>query len=305
VISLVAFSLVDYYLRQLLLFTIIMLKDKEEMAMPELPEVETIKNELAPHIVGRRVTRVTLFWDGIVRQPSVYEFLDQLIGQRITRVARRGKYLIFSLTSGKALIIHLKMSGSLLLKPATAEPDKFVRAIIRLDKEVELHFRDPRKFGAMWLVEDKNSIVGKLGQEPLEADFTPKLLAQLLENRTAPIKALLCDQDFIAGIGNMYADEALFAARIHPLKSGKSLSQDEIEHLHHTIQQVLRSAINDKGASVNTYFRPGGELGTAHFHFQVAHRRGKLCPVCSTPIARIPIRNRGSYFCPKCQPEEV
>ena len=181
--------------------------------MPELPEVETIKNELTPHIVGHHITGVTLFWDGIVRQPSVEEFCSRLIGQRITGVARRGKYLISSLTDGKVLIIHLKMSGSLLLKPASAEPDKFIRAIIYLDKEASLHFRDPRKLGVMWLVEDTNSIVGKLGPEPLEADFTPQILAQRLKSHSAPIKALLCDQGFIAGIGNMYADEALFAAR--------------------------------------------------------------------------------------------
>ena len=272
--------------------------------MPELPEVETIKNELLPHLVGHRLTGITLFWDRIVRQPSVEEFCSRLVGQRITGVARRGKYLILDLTSDETLIIHLKMSGSLLLKPVSAEPDKFIRAILYLDKGTRLLFRDPRKLGAIWLVEDKNTIVGKLGPEPLEADFTPQLLAQRLNNRTAPIKALLCDQSFIAGIGNMYADEALFAARIHPLRSGKSLSKDEITRLHRSIQQVLWSAINDKGASVDTYFRPGGEVGTAHFQFQVAHRlSGKFCPLCGTPIQRIPIRNRGSYFCPNCQPE--
>ena len=203
--------------------------------MPELPEVETIKNELLPHLIGHRITGVSLFWNGIVRQPSVEEFCLRLIGQGITGVARRGKYLILSLTSNDVLVIHLKMTGSLLLKPASAEPDKFIRAILYLDKESGLYFRDPRKLGAMWLVEDKNTIVGKLGPEPLEADFTPRLLARRLNNRTAPIKALLCDQSFIAGIGNMYADEALFAARIHPKRSGKNLSEDEIEHLHHAI----------------------------------------------------------------------
>ena len=271
--------------------------------MPELPEVETIKNELLPHIVGHRITGITLLWDGIVRQPSVEEFCSRLIGQRITEVARRGKYLILGLTSSEVLIIHLKMTGSLLLKSASAEPDKYTRAILHLDKETQLHFRDPRKLGVMWLVEDKNGIVGKLGPEPLEASFTPQVLSQRLNNRTAPIKALLCDQTFIAGIGNMYADEALFAARIHPLRLGKSLSRDEVERLHSAIRQVLWSAIGYKGASVDTYFRPGGELGIAHFQFQVAHRlSGELCPVCGTPIQRIPIRNRGSYFCPKCQP---
>jgi len=274
--------------------------------MPELPEVETIKNELLPHIVGRRVNGVTLFWAGLVRQPSIEEFFSRLIGQRLTGLTRRGKYLIFSLTNGEVLIIHLKMTGSLLLKSALAEADKFVLAIIHLDKETEIHFRDPRKLGVMWLVEDEDSVVGKLGPEPLEAGFTPQVLTQRLANRTAPIKALLPDQTFIAGIGNMYADEALFAAGVHPLRSGRSLSSEEVEHLHRAIQQVLWSAIGNKGASVDTYLRPDGTLGTAHFQFQVAHRlSGKLCPVCGTPIERIPIRNRGSYFCPKCQPQGV
>ncbi|GAF91836.1 unnamed protein product, partial [marine sediment metagenome] len=134
--------------------------------MPELPEVETIKNELQPHIVGHCVTGITLFWEGIVRQPSVEEFRSRLLGQKITGVIRRGKYLILSLTSGKALVIHLKMTGSLLLKSDSAEPDKYIRAIIYLDKEIGLYFRDPRKLGVMWLVEDTNSIIGKLGPEP-------------------------------------------------------------------------------------------------------------------------------------------
>ena len=272
--------------------------------MPELPEVETIRRELLPHVVGRNITGITLFWDGIVRQPPVERFRSYLIGQKITGIARRGKYLFFSLSGGKVLVIHLKMTGSLLLKPALSEPEKFIRAILHLDKETELHFRDPRKFGAMWLMGDTNSIVGELGPEPLETGFTPQVLAQRLAKRTAQIKALLCDQTFIAGIGNMYADEALFAARIHPLRSAGCLSQDEVERLHRAIQQVLWSAIGNKGASVDTYFRPDGTPGTAHFQFQVAHRlSGELCPVCGTPIERILVRNRGTYFCPKCQPE--
>ena len=271
--------------------------------MPELPEVETIRNELLPHIVGRQVTGVTLFWEGIVRQPSVKEFCSRLIGQRLTGLARRGKYLIFSLSGGEVLIIHLRMTGSLLLKPASAEADKFVRAILHLDKETELHFRDPRKLGVMWLVEDVDSVVGKLGPEPLEAGFTPQVLAQCFTNRTAPLKDLLSDQTFIAGVGNMYADEALFAARIHPLRRGGSLSSEEIKHLHQAIQHVLWSAIGNKGASTDTYFRPDGTRGTAHFQFQVAHRLGgKLCSVCGAIIERIVVRNRGTYFCPKCQP---
>jgi formamidopyrimidine-DNA glycosylase len=265
--------------------------------MPELPEVETIKNELIPYVVGHQITGVTLLWEGIVRQPSADEFRSRLIGQKITGIERRGKYLIFDLASGEALIVHLKMSGSLLLKP----PERFTRAILHLDGGTRLFFRDPRKFGVMWLVADKNAITGKLGPEPLGADFTPKILAQRLSRHKAPIKAVLCDQGFVAGIGNMYADEALFSARIHPLRPANSLSGEEIERLHRAIQQVLSAGINHKGASVETYFRPSGQIGTAHLLFKVAHRRGQSCPVCGTPLERIPIRNRGSYFCPKCQ----
>jgi len=271
--------------------------------MPELPEVETIKNELLPCIVGHRITGVTLIWEGIVRQPTAGEFCSCLIGQEITSIARRGKYLFFSLSGGDLLVIHLKMTGSLLLKPSSAEPGKFIRAIIHLDNGNSLFFRDPRKFGMMRLAKDDSSIVSKLGPEPLVPGFVPRVLAQCLNNRTAPIKALLFDQKVIAGIGNMYADEALFAAKIHPLRQGKSLTPEEVKRLHKAIQQVLWSAIGNKGASTDTYFRPSGEKGTAHFHFQVAHRLGgKFCPVCGTPIERIVVRNRGTYFCPNCQP---
>ncbi len=271
--------------------------------MPELPEVETTKNELLPYVVGHRITGVTLFWEGIVRQPTASEFRSRIIGQEITSIARRGKYLIVGLSGGDSLIIHLKMTGSLLIGQDSSGPPKHTRAIIHLDKDTDIFFRDPRKFGAMRLVKDENSIVSELGPEPLEDDFTPQVLAQCLARRKAPIKALLCDQGFIAGVGNMYADEALFAARVHPLRSGESLSREEVERLHSAIRQVLSSGINNKGASVDTYIRPDGTKGTAHFEFKVAHGLGgKTCPNCSTPIQRITVRNRGTYFCPKCQP---
>ena len=197
------------------------------------------------------------------------------------------------------------MTGSLLIGRDSSEPPKYTRAIIHLDNDTAIFFRDPRKFGAMRLVKDKDSIIGKLGPEPLEADFTPQILARLLAKRTAPMKALLCEQNLIAGIGSMYADEALFATGIHPLRSGKSLSQEEIECLYNAIRKILWSAIGNKGASVDTYFRPDGTKGTAHSEFKVAHRGGKPCYNCGTPIERIKVRNRGSYFCPQCQPEKA
>jgi formamidopyrimidine-DNA glycosylase len=273
-----------------------------ELKMPELPEVETIKNELAPHVIGHSVNSVTLLWEGIVRQPSPHKFRSKLVGQKITGISRRGKYLILSLDGGEKLVIHLRMTGSLLAKPAAAPPERYVRAILYLDDGTAIHFRDLRKFGKMWLVKDENDIVNELGPEPLEKDFTPELLQKLLKDRTAPIKALLIDQTLIAGIGNMYADEALFASRIHPLRPGGSLTPEEVKRLHHNIQHVLREAIGNKGASTDTYLRPDGQKGTAHYEFKVAHKLGgERCPVCGTPIERITVRNRGTYFCPRCQ----
>jgi formamidopyrimidine-DNA glycosylase len=270
--------------------------------MPELPEVETIKNELTPHVLGRKFTGVTLLWDGIVKAPSIEEFRSRLVGRKICSLSRHGKYLVISLNGGDSLVIHLKMSGSLLLSGDSPEPPKYTRAILHLDGGINIFFRDTRKFGRIWLAEDWKTVAKNLGPEPLKADFTPQVLAQRLKNRKAPVKALLCDQSVIAGIGNMYADEALFAAKIHPLRSGASLTPEEIAHLYAAIQQTLRTAIDNKGASIQSYYRPGGETGTAHFEFKVAHGSGESCPVCGTPIQRIAVRNRGTYFCPKCQP---
>ena len=270
--------------------------------MPELPEVETIKTELSPHVIGHSIKGITLLWEGIVRQPSVQEFRSRIAGQKICGLARRGKYLLVSLSRGDSLVVHLKMTGSLLLGRDSQEPPRFTRAIIHLDRGASIFFRDPRKFGLMRLVKDKASVVGKLGPEPLEAGFTDDLLQKLLARRQAPIKALLCDQNFIAGIGNMYADEALFAARIHPLRTGASLSIEETKRLHRAIRQVLQAGIGHKGASVQNYYRPDGTTGTAHFQFKVAHGRGQNCPNCGTPIERITVRGRGTYFCPRCQP---
>ncbi len=269
--------------------------------MPELPEVETVKNELLPYVIGRRITGITLPWEGIVREPSVAEFRSRLVGRKITGITRHGKYLFFGLSSDDLLLIHLKMTGSLILGQNSSEPPKYTRAIIHLDKDTSIFFRDPRKFGLMRLVKDSNTVTSKLGPEPLEAEFTPDVLAGILSRRKAPIKALLCDQALIAGIGNMYADEALYLARIHPLRPGESLSPEEFERLHGAIQQVLRAAISNKGASVANYLRPDGTPGSAHFEFKVAHGTGKYCARCGTTIKRIVVRNRGTYFCPMCQ----
>jgi formamidopyrimidine-DNA glycosylase len=268
--------------------------------MPELPEVETVKNDLSPIVLGQHITGVTLLWEGIVRGLPVSEFRKRLVGQQITGIARRAKYLLFQLGSGDTLVIHLKMSGALLLETPD-ELGKYIRAVIHLEGDRRVYFRDPRKFARMMLVPDIAPIVDKLGPEPLEASFTTTTLAGLLARRKAPLKAVLLDQGLIAGLGNMYADEALFAARISPLRPANSLTAPELRQLHRAIRQVLRLGIVNKGASEVTYFRPSGEMGKAFQDFKVAHRRDTACPRCGTPIRRIELRGRGTYFCPKCQ----
>ena len=269
--------------------------------MPELPEVETIKNCLLPQVRGRCFTGVTLLWPGLVRQPSPEEFCNRLSGQQIEDIQRRGKYLIFRLSQGDRLVLHLKMTGVLLLQPSSAPAQPHTRAVFHLGKEANIHFWDQRKFGAAWLVGDELTVVGNLGPEPLDERFTPEVLGKILSRHNMPLKALLLEQNIIAGIGNMYADEALFAARISPLKSGHDLTEEETKRLHQAIREVLSAAIQHSGASVDTYKQPDGELGTAHLFFQVAHRRGERCRNCHAAIQRTTVRGRGTYFCPVCQ----
>jgi formamidopyrimidine-DNA glycosylase len=266
--------------------------------VPELPEVETIKNELLPYVIGRKITGVMLFWERIVRTPSADEFTEEIIGQTITGLTRRGKYLFFHLNSGRLLVMHMKMTGSLIIDPAD---DRFSRAIFYLDNGTAMHFWDPRKFGVMWLADDDSAVLAKLGPEPLDNRFTPGVLAEILKKHTAPVKPVLLDQAIIAGIGNMYSDEALFDAGIHPMRPASSLSGDEVKRLHASIVRVLNKALKSKGASVRNYIRPDGNPGTAHDEFNVAHGMGKHCPRCGTAIQRIVVRGRGTYLCPKCQ----
>jgi formamidopyrimidine-DNA glycosylase len=268
--------------------------------MPELPEVETIKNELVPWVVGQGFTEVTILDAKVVCGGFAEEVGRGLIARKIERLERRGKYLIFRLSDGRSLVIHLRMTGSLLLNPK--EVDRYARAVFRLSNGHRLVFNDQRRLGKMWLVDDADAVVCKLGPEPLDRGFTPHVLQERLGRHHIPIKAALLDQCIVAGIGNMYADEALFAARIHPLRKTDDLSLKEVRTLHNNIRWILRRAIGSKGASVNTYVRPEGELGTAHFDFKVAHRGGELCPVCGSTIERCVVQNRGTYFCPRCQP---
>jgi formamidopyrimidine-DNA glycosylase len=268
--------------------------------MPELPEVETIKNELSPWVMGQSFTQVTIFDARLVCGGSAEEIHRGLIGQKVKCLERRGKYLIFQLANGKSLIMHLRMTGVLLLNPSKV--DRYARAIFHLSNGHRLVFSDRRRLGLIWLVDDANTVVCKLGPEPLKESFTPDILGQRLCRHHIPVKAALLDQRIVAGIGNMYADEALFAARIHPLRRADDLSPEEVQTLYHCIRRVLGAAIGCKGASVDTYVRPEGELGTAHSDFKVAHKIGEPCPICGSNIERCLVQNRGSYFCPRCQP---
>jgi formamidopyrimidine-DNA glycosylase len=268
--------------------------------MPELPEVETIKNELAPWVVGQSFIQVTILDTELVCGGSAEEIRRGLIGQKVESLGRRGKYLIFHLSNGRSLIMHLRMTGVLLLNPRGVDP--YARAVFHLSNGHRLVFSDRRRLGLIWLVDDAHTVVGKLGPEPLDESFTPGVLGQRLSRHHIPVKAALLDQGIVAGIGNMYADEALFAARIHPLRKADALSPQEVQTLYQCVRRILQAAIGSKGASVDTYVRPEGELGIAHFDFKVAHKGGEPCPVCGSAIQRVPVQNRGTCFCPTCQP---
>lgn len=272
--------------------------------MPELPEVETIKNDLRPEVEGRSFTDVSIFWPRMVLRPSVEELQRRLPGTTIREVARRGKYLIFRLAGGESLVVHLRMTGAILLgapADAPAERGPYVRAVFRLDDGRELQFCDKRKLGTVSLMPDEGELDAKLGPEPFDDGFTAKVLGQRLAGRKAPVKAMLCEQKLVAGIGNMYADEALFFACIHPLRPANTLSAEEVGRLHEAIRQVLSTGIANSGATFSDYRRPGGQAGSQQHAFYVAHRGGQTCKICSTPIERIAVRNRGTYYCPSCQ----
>ena len=269
--------------------------------MPELPEVETIRRDLLPYLIGRTFERVDLYWPGVVKNMAPEEFQERLIGQAITDIGRRGKYLLFDLCNGDTLVIHLKMAGSLILRSAGDPPDPSTRAIFYLDNGDELRFTDRRKFGAFWLVEDRDHVVGNLGPEPFDDIVTPQGMAVKLAKRNRAIKTILLDQNFIAGIGNIYADEALYEACIHPMRKGRSLSAEEVERLYEAILSVLKRGIANRGTTLRDYRDAKGRSGENQEQLLVFRRTGQPCPRCGTPIQRMVIGGRSSHFCPRCQ----
>jgi len=272
----------------------------KEYVMPELPEVETIKNELLPHVKGRRIIDVDIRRDSTVRGMTPEEFKRCLIGRRVEDLERHGKYLVFDLDNGGHLAMHMKLSGSLWVKKSEDEVPNYIKAVLALDNGEKIFLRDPRAFARIWLVNDVCEITDKLGPEPLAKEFTADVLAERLKGKGAPIKSVLIDQVVIAGIGNMYADEILYAAKIDPRRAAVSLNREEIERIYQAIKTILPQGIASKGASVQDYFRPSGEEGSQQFNFKVAHRKKATC-ACGGPIERIVVRGRGTYYCPNCQ----
>lgn len=269
--------------------------------MPELPEVQTIARGLREPLFGRKFTGVRVGWENLVARPAVEEFKRELVGQGILDVKRRGKYLVFALSGGESLIVHLRMTGRLLIKNPDDELDKHDHLIFELDDGRELRFNNVRKLGRVYLVDDEEEIVGRLGPEPLDDDFTPADFTALLSGRRGMIKPLLLNQQFIAGIGNIYADEALFAAHIHPERRADTLRPQEIKHLYHAIRQVLAQGIQNRGATFSDYLDAEGREGRNQEYLRVFRRTGQPCPRCGTPIERTVVSGRGTYFCPKCQ----
>jgi len=272
--------------------------------MPELPEVETTASDLRPLLVGQHVTGVHVLWSRTIAEPDPSALAATLPGQQFVSVGRRGKYLLFGLDSGDTLIIHLRMTGRLeiVTNNSLALSHKHVRAWFDLASGQHLLFADPRKFGRIWLVNDVRPVVGKLGPEPLAQDFTAAVLAERIHHRHVAIKALLLDQKVLAGLGNIYTDEALFLARLHPLRRGDSLNMEEIQRLHRAIRQVLSEAIGQRGTTLRDYRPPAGGEGTYRDRLRVYGQTGHPCPRCGTPIQRIRVVQRSTHFCPRCQP---
>ena len=268
--------------------------------MPELPEVETIRTELEPRLTGRELVRVEILDPRLTRPIDLFEVAEELEGDRVVAVERRGKYLVLRLESGLALLVHLRMTGGFAFEPASHE-----RAILELDDGTRLAYRDVRRFGT-WLVlegaELDPYLAGKNGPEPLGPRFTADWLAGRLATRRAPVKAVLLDQRVVAGLGNIYADEALWRARVNPLQPAESLTRDEVGRLHRAIRAALRTGIERQGSTLRDYARPDGSAGGMQEEFRVYGRDGLPCPRCGTPITKTRVAGRGTWYCPRCQP---
>jgi formamidopyrimidine-DNA glycosylase len=287
--------------------------------MPELPEVETVCRQLEPELEGRRIKSLEVLDPRWCRPAPVGDLEAAVSGRRIERLGRRGKYLLLGLDGAQTLVMHLRMTGNLVLVEGEDKLDpsegmrlyegerstseRHLRARFALDDDREVWFTDPRRFGEAFLIEDAGleARFERLGVEPLSAGFTPEALGEMAAGRTAPLKSFLLDQKGIAGVGNIYADEALFRARLHPLSPAGSMKPEHLEALHDAVVAALEAGIDGGGASIDDYRDGRGEKGRMQDEFLVHTREGKPCPRGDGTIERIVVSGRSTYFCPVCQ----
>lgn len=279
--------------------------------MPELPEVETVVRELQRRLPGRRFTGAQVFWERTIANMTPEAFVEQIVGRSIESIDRRAKYVIIRLDDGLRLVVHLRMSGRLLVEPASEPLNPYTRVALDLDNGTRLVFNDTRKFGRIWLVNqaELDQLFARLGPEPLVEEFTPEQFSSMVRSKKGALKPLLLNQNFLAGLGNIYVDEALWLAQLHPLRLAGSLDEEEIARLYSAIRDVLNLGIENRGTTFAMFMNPAGEPGQNQETLKVYGRAGRgkkqpaeLCERCGTPIEKITVGQRGTHFCPVCQP---
>jgi formamidopyrimidine-DNA glycosylase len=277
--------------------------------VPELPEVESVRRALEPVLVERRFDRVRIDDTRLVRPFEPAEVAAELEGERVVAVERRGKYLIVRFESSRVLLIHLRMTGNLLhAPPGSLSDDPHRRAVVTLDNGSDIAYRDVRRFGTWLLLEPGEAepyLASKVGDEPLDPLFTAARLGERLRGRRGALKAALLDQRTVAGLGNIYVDEALWRARLNPLRPAGSLDAGELRRLHRGIRAALEHGLARQGSTLRDYRLPDGSSGSAQDEFHVYGRGGEPCDRCGTPIAKTTIAGRSSWFCPACQPAQA
>lgn len=273
--------------------------------MPELPEVETIVREMRDlNLIGLEIERAVVFWERTIAQQIPKAFCQRIAHQTILDIKRRGKYLVFSLTKD-TLLVHLRMTGKFLIANGELPPHSHERVRLYLSDGRILRYEDQRKFGKWYLCSDPEELLQNIGIEPLSDEFTLNAFKEILEGRQRQIKPFLLDQQFIAGLGNIYADEALWAAKIHPMRRVQSLTEKEIKELHKAIIVVLQNGVDNIGTSLGAaranYYSVSGRRGDNQQKLKVFRREGLPCSRCHTIIKKIVVAQRGTHFCPHCQ----
>jgi formamidopyrimidine-DNA glycosylase len=277
--------------------------------MPELPEVQTIVNDLkAAGLEGTTIKGAKVFWTRTIAEPSAKMFCNRIRGKSVSAIRRRGKFIVFDFENGDNLLIHLRMSGRLHLVSDDLPRKKHEHVILSLADGRQLRFHDSRKFGRLYLTSDAEKILNRLGPEPLATGYTQKIFARSLSPRKRMLKPLLLDQTFIAGLGNIYVDEALWESKVHPRRIAASLTESEIRALYRAIPRVLKRGLKNLGTSLGTgktnFYSIAKHQGRNRDELKVFRRTDLPCPRCQTKIQRIIVGQRSTHICPKCQVSE-